>query len=146
MLNIRLKNSVYLAILLGVAHFIAAGLVLVLPLPIWLKLVAILAFCISLVIYLNRDARLAAPNSIIALEIKEDGSCTAETRSGKQLDCTLLSTSYVSARLTILNLKASGGLRARHVVIVPDRIDAEDFRKLRVLLRWKFKAKPVSPI
>ena len=146
MLNIRLKPSGYLTLLLSAAHTIAIGLVLALPLPIGLKLVTTLVFCVSLVFYLKRNARLAAPNSIIALEIMEDCACAIETRSGKRLDCILLPTSYVSASLTILNLKADGEMLARHVVILPDSINPEDFRKLRVLLRWKFKAKPLSPI
>ncbi|MGH8710945.1 MAG: protein YgfX [Burkholderiales bacterium] len=145
MLNIRLKPSGYLTLLLSAAHIIAIGLVLALPLPIGLKLVTTLVFCVSLVFYLKRNARLAAPNSIIALEMMEDCACAIETRSGKRLDCILLPTSYVSASLTILNLKADGEMLARHVVILPDSINPEDFRKLRVLLRWKFKAKP-API
>ncbi|MGH8753387.1 MAG: protein YgfX [Burkholderiales bacterium] len=145
MLNIRLKPSGYLTLLLSAAHIIAIGLVLALPLPIGLKLITTLVFCVSLVFYLKRNARLAAPNSIIALEIMEDCACAIETRSGKRLDCILLPTSYVSASLTILNLKADGEMLARHVVILPDSINPEDFRKLRVLLRWKFKAKP-API
>ena len=146
MLNIRLKPSGYLTLLLSAVHTIAIGLVLALPLPIGLKLVTTLVFCVSLVFYLKRNARLAAPNSIIALEIMEDCACAIETRSGKRLDCILLPTSYVSASLTILNLKANGEMLARHVVILPDSINPEDFRKLRVLLRWKFKTKPLSPI
>ena len=144
MLNIRLKPSGYLTLLLSAAHTIAIGLVLALPLPIGLKLITTLVFCVSLVFYLRRNARLAAPNSIIALEIMEDCACAIETRSGKRLDCILLPTSYVSASLTILNLKADGEMLARHVVILPDSINPEDFRKLRVLLRWKFQAKPAS--
>ena len=143
MLNIRLKPSGYLTLLLSVAHTIAIGLVLALPLPIELKLVTTLVFCVSLVFYLKRNARLAAPNSIIALEVKEDCTCAIETRSGKRLDCILLPTSYVSVSLTILNLKADGEMLARHVVILPDSLNPEDFRKLRVLLRWKYKHAPI---
>ena len=143
MLNVRLKPSGYLALWLSAAHAIAIGLVLALPLPIGLKLVTTLVICISLVFYLKRNARLAAPNSIIALEVKEDCTCAIETRSGKRLDCILLPTSYVSVSLTILNLKADGEMLARHVVILPDSINPEDFRKLRVLLRWKYKPAPI---
>ena len=145
MLNIRLKPSGYLTLLLSAVHAIAIGLFLILPLPIWLKVAATLALCTSLVFYLRRNARLAAPNSIIALELEEDCTCAIETRSGGRVDCILLPTSYVSASLTILNVKASDELLARHVVILPDAINSEDFRKLRVFLRWKFQAKP-API
>jgi len=139
MLNIRLKPSVYLTLLLSAVHAIAIGLILVLPLPIWLKVAATLAFCTSFVFYLKRNAWLAAPNSIIALVINEDCTCAIETRGGKRLECILLPTSYVSAFLTVLNLNANGERLARHVVILPDAINSEDFRKLRVLLRWKYK-------
>ena len=145
MLNIRLKPSRYLTLSLSAVHAIAIGLFLILPLPIWLKVVATLAFCTSLVFYLRRNARLAAPNSIIALELEEDCTCAIETRNGKRLYGILLPTSYVSAALTVLNLKADGERLARHVVILPDAINFEDFRKLRVFLRWKFQAKP-API
>jgi toxin CptA len=141
MLNIRLKPSLYLALLLSAAHAIVIGLVLALPLPIGLKLVITLVICISLVFYLKRNARLASPNSIIELQIDEDCACIIDMRNGKRLDCILLPTSYVSASLTILNLKTNGELLARHVVILPDAINSDDFRKLRVLLRWKFKTK-----
>ena len=146
MFNIRLKPSVYLTLLLSTAHAVAVGLVLILSLPILLKIVITSTFCISLVFYLKRNARLAAPNSIVALEVREDCTCAIETRSGKRLDCILLPTSYVSASLTILNLKVGGELLARHVVIFPDAINSEDFRKLRVLLRWKFKVNPLASI
>jgi hypothetical protein len=42
-----------------------------------------------------------------------------------------------------LNLNANGERLARHVVILPDAINSEDFRKLRVLLRWKYKPGPI---
>ena len=143
MLNIRFKPSGRLTLLLSAVHAIAVGLFLVLPLPIWLKVAAILAFCISFVFYLERNARLATPNSIIALETGEDCACVIETRNGRRLDGILLPTSYVSASLTLLNLKAHGERLARHVVILPDAINSEDFRKLRVFLRWKYKPGPI---
>ena len=143
MLNIRLKPSVYLALLLSAVHAIAIGLFLVLPLLIWLKVAATLVFCTSFVFYLKRNAWLATPNSIIALVINEDCTCAIETRGGKRLECILLPTSYISAFLTVLNLNANGERQARHVVILPDAINSEDFRKLRVLLRWKYKPGPI---
>jgi toxin CptA len=56
-----------------------------------------------------------------------------------------LGSSFVAPYLTVLELKplGAGGLwqrfRTRSVVILPDGIDAEEFRQLRVLLRWKWK-------
>lgn len=146
MLNIRFKPSINLALMLAAAHATAIGLILVLPLPVWLNLVAIVVFCINFAFYFRRNAWLSAPDSIVALEIKEDCTCAVQTSSGKRLPCIALPTSYVSASLTILNLKVGGERLARHLVILPDALSAEDFRKLRVLLRWRFKAKPLGAI
>jgi len=34
-------------------------------------------------------------------------------------------------------LKPAGSRLAKHLVILPDAIDAEDFRRLRVWLKWR---------
>ncbi|HMJ49425.1 MAG TPA: protein YgfX [Burkholderiales bacterium] len=146
LLNIRFKPSVILGLLLVLAHASAVGLLLVVPLPIWSKLVTVVVVCISFAFYFRRNARLAAPSSLVALEIKEDCACTVETRNGNRRSCTVLPTSYVSASLTILNLKVDGKLLRKHLVILPDAVNAEDFRKLRVLLRWRFKSRPTGAI
>jgi toxin CptA len=48
-----------------------------------------------------------------------------------------LGTTYVTPYLTVLNLRGHGERGARHVTLLPDSLHAEDFRKLRVWLRWK---------
>ena len=62
-----------------------------------------------------------------------------------RITCTLLGSSFVEPYLTVLELKPLEPLKSwrrfssRSVVILPDGIDAEGFRQLRVLLRWKWK-------
>ncbi|HUL40558.1 MAG TPA: protein YgfX [Burkholderiales bacterium] len=145
MLYIRFKPSLSLALLLALVHALAIGSVLALPVPTSLNFVTIPLFFMSFVFYFRRTAWLAGANSIIALEIKEDGRGVAQTRRGEHLDCMVLPTSYVSASLTVLNVKVKEKRLARHVVILPDAVDGEDFRKLRVLLRWKLKTKLLAP-
>lgn len=59
--------------------------------------------------------------------------------------CALLGSSFVAPYLTVLELKPLGFQKLwqrfspRSVVILPDGIDKEEFRQLRVLLRWKWK-------
>ena len=48
----------------------------------------------------------------------------------------MLSSSFVSPSLTVLNLRVAGAARPRHLVILPDNVEKETFRRLRVLLRW----------
>jgi toxin CptA len=53
------------------------------------------------------------------------------------VDCELSGSSYISPRLTIVNLRPRGKGRARHVILVPGNVDARDFRRLRMWMRWK---------
>jgi toxin CptA len=55
------------------------------------------------------------------------------------VEASLLGTSFVSPYLAVLNLKPGNSRLARHIVLLPDSLEKEEFRQLRVLLRWKFK-------
>lgn len=135
--RIAVSPSVLLAIAVCIAHLLAAGLFWLLPIPALGKSVFTLLIAVSLVFLLARDAALHAANAVIALEIKGDGAISFQTRSGAWFDCTLLGSSYVSPRLTILNLRLGRGKRTRRVIIVPDNVDSNDFRILRMWLRWR---------
>ena len=141
--------------MLSFAHFAAIGLLWPLILPASAKLAGSAMLVVSLVFYLRRYALLRSPGSVMSIELSEEMICTLETRRGDRIVCTLLGSSFVAPYLTLLELKPlkhqesmklpshSGRPRrwllARSIVILPDAIDTEQFRQLRVLLRWKWK-------
>ena len=133
--QIAIKPSALLAIALCAVHLAAAAAIWLAPAPMWLKAGVTLAMAVSLVHALSRKAALHAADAIVALELTEAGRISFQTRRGDWRECELLASSYVSPRLTVLNLKAKGG-RIRHVVLVPDNVDAREFRRLRTWLRW----------
>ena len=133
--HIEIKASGMLALALCVVHGAAAAVIWLAPVPLWLKAAIALAIAASLVHALSRNAALHAEGSIVALEITEAGRLSVRTRAGEWQACELLGSSYVSPSLTILNLE-SPGARVRHVVLVPDNVAAQDFRRLRTWLRW----------
>ena len=135
--RVSVSPSVRLATAVCVVHFAAAVLLWLLPLPVQGKSVITLVIAVSLVFFLARDAVLHAKNAIIALEFGEDDTVSYQTRSGEWVDCELLGSSYVSPRLTIVNLQPHGRRWVRRVILVPDNVDARDFRRLRMWLRWK---------
>ena len=135
--HISISPSVRLAIALCVAHLAAAGLLWLLPIPALGKGAFTLAIAVSLVYFLARDAALHAANAIVALELKSGGGISFHTRDGKWVDCELSGSSYVSPRLTIVNLRPRGKRRTRHVILVSDNVDPRDFRRLRMWMRWK---------
>jgi toxin CptA len=135
--TISVTPSRQLALLLCAMHLAAAGAVSVTPAPPWVRFVLLLAIAASLFHCLARDAVLCAPGAIVALEIGEDGVVSFRTRRGTWFECAVLGSSFVSPRLTIVHLRQSGQRRTRHVILVPDNVEGEDFRRLRVWLRWR---------
>jgi toxin CptA len=145
LLVLRLKSSYRLALMLSLAHVSATALLWPLTLPLVVKLAATAAMGLSLAIYLRHYALRNSPGSITSLALAADMTCTLETRRGQRLTCTLLGSSFVAPYLTVLELKPLETTRwwhrlhAHSVVILPDTVDSEEFRRLRVLLRWKWK-------
>jgi toxin CptA len=145
LLVIRLGSSFRLALMLGLAHVLAISLLWPLMLPVAAKLAATAALASSLVIYLRHYAFRNLPGSITSLTLAEDMTCTLETRSREHIACAVLGSTFVAPYLTVLELKpldpanSLRRLRSRSVVILPDAVGEEDFRQLRVLLRWKWK-------
>ncbi len=134
MIPISLKPSISLAAILATAHLGAIFLVFVLPISVRLPLVMLLAF--SMAYSILRYALIKLPESIVSLKLEEK-SCTYSMRGGSEKNCAFHGSTYVSPYLTVLNLKEEGRRLMKSVVILPDAIDREEFRQLRVWLRWK---------
>jgi len=154
LLTIQFKPSIRLAVILGFAHLSVIVLLWPLALPFWTKLAGSALLIASLVFYVKRYALLRSLDSVLGLELAElKGGmvCTIKTKCGDRTDCALLGSSFVAPYLTVLELmpllldpdEESPGpwrtLSSHSVVILPDGIDPEEFRQLRVLLRWKWK-------
>lgn len=135
--RIAVMPSVRLAIALCVVHVAAVALLWLTPIPAPGKAAITLAMAISLVFFLARDAALHAPHAIVALELEDGGGISFHTRGGGWVDCKLMGSSFVSPRLTIVNLRPLGRRGMRRVILVPDNVDPREFRRFRVWLRWK---------
>jgi toxin CptA len=150
-LIVRLKPSTRLAVMLGFAHLVAIVLLWPLMVPTAVKLAGSALLVFSLVFYLRRYALLRSRDSVSGLELTDEMACILETRGGERIACALLGSSFVAPYLTVLELKPlkfDGAVElretwrrffSRSVVILPDAIDFEEFRQLRVMLRWKWK-------
>lgn len=142
MLDLQLRPSRTLGMLLAAAHALSLLLIWLMPLPLALQFAFGLLLVASFVFHLWRDVRLAAPNSIIRLRFGPDCQCRYQTRNGTWFEGILLGSSVVTPWLSILALRPDGRKLSRHAVIFPDSADAEGRRKLRVLLRWKYAGPP----
>jgi len=135
--NVSISPSVRLAVALCAAHLAAAGLLWLVPVPALARGVGTLVIALSLVYLLARYAALHTADAIVALELKSSGGISFRTRDGNWVESELLDWSYVSPALTIVALRPRGTGRTRRAIILPDSVDARDFRRLRMWMRWK---------
>lgn len=131
----KLQPSRYLAAVLVAAHGAALALLFPLVLPLWAKAALAMVIIFSLVYHLRRDAWLSSKISAMTL-ILEKESIVLELRGGDQLAGQVLRDSLVTPYITVLNILPQGARLAHSVVILPDSLDAESFRQLRVWLKW----------
>lgn len=141
MLNLQLRFSRTLGALLLVAHLASLALAWIAPLQDGIQFVVSLLLLASGLFYLRRDCLLLAPGSIVSLRFDQEGACSYQVRGGEWSETTLLGSSLVTPWLSVLNYRPEAGRGMRSVVLFPDSIDADDYRKLRVLLRWGSKKK-----
>ena len=139
MLRVDLKPSRVLAVALIAAHAGAAVTLLPLELPTAAKAGLALLIATSLGRALYRHVWLRSRGSVTAIELGEHDHATVETRCGGRYQARVLGTTYVSPLLCVVNLRLARRLFAWHAVIVPDNVDAEAFRRLRVRLRWAYR-------
>jgi toxin CptA len=137
MLRIAIRPSCRLTLLLFLAHAAAFGACVAADMPVELKFLVVLLIGLSCAHALYGAALLRSRKAIVALEITDGGVLTFQTRSGEWRRGILLDSSFVAPYLTVLNLKTDGTRLARHVVIMADSVAAEEYRRLRVWLRWR---------
>ena len=145
MTSFTLKPSRCLSIVLIAAHVAAAALVLPLQLPVLAKGFLYLLMGLSLARSVWRYAWLRPHNVIIAARVTDRETATLLARDGTRREAKILDTSYVSPWLTVLNVRATGRWWPQHLIIVSDNIDRNDWRRLRVVLRWRSATRTDAP-
>ena len=137
MLRIEIRRSRWLLLLLGLAHAAALALAISAGLPAWAKLMMVALVSVSGIHSIALHALQALSRSTCALEISDDCAVQARDGGGEWWNAQLLPSTFVTPWLTILNLHIDGKRLPRHVILLPDRVDADQFRRLRVWLRWR---------
>ena len=134
--RIAVLPSGRLGVILCALHGVAGTLGAMLPAPVWSKAAVLAAIAWSLITSLEKHALRRAPGAIVGVNVTREGAVTARTRKGGEFVCEVLASSFVSHRLTILNLRPRGDRRERHVIMCCGNVNEADLRRLRVWLRW----------
>ena len=134
-----LGPSRLLAATLGGAHALSAAALWLTPLPFAWRLAGSLGLAGHLAWSLRRHAWRTAASSVVELELRDDRSISARSRAGDWVDYQVEVGSFVSPLLTVLRLRPKARRLVRSVLITPDSLDPDSFRRLRVWLRWRYR-------
>lgn len=133
-LQVQLRPSRALAIAIVVGHLLALAAAFA-GLPPVAAGIAAAGLALSLAHYW-RWATHRAPSSVAALELGSDGRLAVAGPAGAWRPAALRHAAVPAGWLAILILRDGSG-SSRGAVILPDALDPEPFRRLRVMLRWR---------
>ncbi len=131
-----LKGSGRLAVILLAAHVLLAGCLLPLPMPAVLLAALLALLLLSAMHTVYHQALRQGRRAIIALAPVDRKHIRVLLRDGRWQSGQVLDSSTVGPGLTVLNLRFEAQRRPCHLVLLGDSMEAEDFRRLRVWLRW----------
>lgn len=131
-LHLDLRRSPRLVLLICMCHGGAAALAAVLPVPAWTVGALAAAVLVSATAAVARHALQLHPRAVRAVISRDAGEWLLVDCDGLCRRASLSSDSYVHPWITILNF--TGGRRCT-VLVLPDRVDREAYRRLRVRLR-----------
>jgi len=84
-----------------------------------------------------RRARQVGPGAIRRFTVDLSGRVEVERADGRHVAGRLADEAFVAPWLTVLRWVPEGARFSRSIVVAPDAAQAEAFRRLRILLRWR---------
>lgn len=121
---------------IGTTTVFAAAILVVLPVPAWISLLAAIALGgwahLAWRCYGARSARSA----VIELMLSTDGVVVVRRRDGRMIAGCVQPRTFVHPWLTSLAWRPDGAMCSRHLLVLPDMLDGDVYRRVRVLLRY----------
>lgn len=140
-IRLDFKPSVILTLTISLIGICAFAILIPLALDWQIKLLLGLAILSASLYAIFLHGLLVLPWSCVALRVNSDNTLNLMLANGRQLPATLCRDSVVTPYLTVVNCKAKDAtifMRwfSPHLVLLPDMLDKETYRKFRVWLRW----------
>lgn len=134
-LAVALKPSRIHAAILLIAHAMSAILIVILPLPLGFKLLGTAIIVIACLYYMRRYALLNTQSSVRELRMLSDGKLEIFRTDWKSAELT--GEQFVHPWFTIIRCRTETDRWPISIVILRDMLDTEQFRMLRVRLKWR---------
>jgi len=122
------------ATLVGAVHALAVFAVIV-ALPAWAALICALGLALSAIVHAGAMLRWWR-TSICELVLRPDGGAEWREADGSWHVATEVTGGALASWLLVVGLREERG-RLRHMLLLPDALEAGACRELRVWLRWR---------
>jgi len=121
--------------LVALAGF-AIVLLVIMPAPAWIDALAALVLSGWAAHRIRQHGLRCAASSIVELKLHEDRTIVVHRKDGRLRAGRVLDTSHIHPAFTSIVWRPDGARLARSIPIVADMLDRDEFRRLRVLLRY----------
>ncbi len=135
-LRLELHASRALGCALMLAHTAAAGADIFAVPGGLLCALASAALAASLWRTLRRHALLIDPAAVVELDFRGECECSITRLDGSQIVCQVQGSTYATCWLVVLHLQSPDRRLPHQVVLAPDSVASDRFRRLLVRLRW----------
>ncbi len=140
-INLTLQSSQHLYLVLILASLLFGGMCYFMPLPVFWRFLMIVFVGLATTYSCLRYALLAHPSSVVAIQVNSKNQLLLVRKDGQQLAVQVLENTVVTSGLTLLSCWVEEAslwqkIFTLHVIILPDAVDVEHYRQLRVWLRW----------
>lgn len=146
-LDLNFKPSFILSAAIFLMGVMSGWIIYLVNLSFLLQCLLLLLVCLAVVYAIVSDGLLMYPWSPVRIHINAKNELNVIRRNGQILsDVSLKSHSVVTPMLTIVHFQSKHTtwfqrLFSQRLVILPDSVDAQSFRQLRVWLLWGQKRK-----
>lgn len=145
-LSIRLRPSPQIAAGLAATHTLSLAGAWLAPIPTSASVALTAVILVHLFARLPDLAWRSRPASVAELEWLDGDEVSMQLRRGDAIEGRVHAGSFVSEHLIVLRCTQGERRRSRTILIAPDSLEREDFRRLRVWLRWsRPEPKPSTP-
>jgi toxin CptA len=115
----------------------ALAALLLAPLAPLAKAAAAPALAVAAFRALRRHGWQEGPGGMRALAVDLASRLEVEHADGSRAQGRVLDGSFVAPWLVIVRWRPVGARLSRTILLAPDAVDAHEFRRLRILLRWR---------
>lgn len=142
----KLRPSRYLSLFISIACLLSFGVAYILPLGILVYSV-LNSFILAVGVFaFFSKARLNLTDSCVAFRLEDEMGISLILRDGSHQAGKLVAGGVILPFMVLIDVRLEHGGH-RSLVLLSDSMDADSFRRLRVLLRWGVKWRdPISSV